>query len=828
MKRWNQAAWAMMAVGGILSWFVESRAAEAEPLPAFLTKYCVDCHGPSEAQRGLLLDHLPLTFADPETTAKWSKVLDQLSHGEMPPSDAAQPPANDRAAAVKALREQLHAASFARQQKDGRVLIRRLNRTEYETTLSDLLGIEVSTKDLLPEDNSAAGFDNVSAALDLSAAHMLRYQEAAERACRAVIPSRPPTKINNRRTGRQITEKVRSFPEMIGKVVKLDGDSLVMHGRPYSHLPVCTAVAPQTGRYRVRAKVRAIHSPDKPLPVMLFCHEEYGRNDDDVRQVIDVTEGKPVELDGEFQLNRREMIIFTPWSLPDSRGLAAQLKGQSLDSFNGPAIIIDWVEITGPLDPWPLPGYVQLFGDVPLKATSVVKAEAAGRPAPNVEGRDPGQWIYDPYVVASANPKADAERLVRKFLPRAFRRPVTEEQVSRFVQIAHQALDEKETFADAMIATYKAILCSPHFLFLTPVTQEKNKLDDFALASRLSYFLWSTFPDDELLAVASRGELTKPAVLRAQTERLLNDPRAKRFTQHFAGQWLDLRNINATSPDPQMYAEFDRVLFWAMPRETELFFEELLQLDRSVTEFTHADWSFLNERLAQHYGIANVTGYEMRKVKLPADSHRGGILTQASILKVTADGTKTSPVLRGKWVLEKILGTPPAPPPPDIPAVEPDIRGATTIRQLLEKHRDTAACNSCHKHIDPPGFALESFDVIGGWRDAYRVPRGNKRVSLPNYPGRTIAVGLPVELGGETPDGRKFANIDEYKQLLLADKDQLARNVVQKLIVYSTGADIQFADRAVIEQILADHRQTNFGFRSLLHAVVQSRIFLNK
>ncbi len=826
MRLRKHGVWPTLAVVAIFLLPSISRAIEPNPLSAFLTKYCIDCHGPSEAQRGLRLDQLPLKFAESDAAPKWSKILDQLSLGEMPPSDAAQPPAKDRSAAVNWLREQLHAASLARQQKDGRVLIRRLNRTEYETTLSDLLGMEVSTRDLLPEDNIAAGFDNVSAALDLSAAHMLRYQEAAERACRAVIPSRSPTKINDHRTGRQITEKVRSFSDMFGKVVKLDGDSLVMYGRPYAHLPVCTAVAPQAGRYRVRAKVRALNSPGKPLPLMLFCHEEYGRSDDDVRQVIDVAEGKPLELDAEFQLNRREMIIFTPWSLPDVRRLAAQLKGQSLD--NGPAIVVDWVEISGPLDPWPLPGYVQLFGDVPLKAASVAKAEAAGRTPPKVEGRDIGQWIYDPYVVASTNPKADADRLVRKFLPRAFRRPATEEQVERFVAIAHQAIDNNESFAEAMIATYKAILCSPHFLFLTPVTTSENKLDDFAVASRLSYFLWSTLPDDELTALAAKGDLTKPAVLRAQTERLLDDRRAKRFTQHFAGQWLDLRNINATSPDPALYAEFDPVLFWAMPQETKLFFEELLKHDRSVTEFTYSDWTFLNERLAQHYGVANVAGYEMRKVKLPADSHRGGILTHASILKVTADGTKTSPVLRGKWVLEKILGTPPAPPPPDIPAVEPDIRGATTIRQLLAKHRETAACNSCHQHIDPPGFALESFDVIGGWRDDYRVPRSDKRKSLPNYPGRTVGVGLPVELGGEMADGRKFANIDEYKQLLLANKDQLARNVVQKLIVYSTGADVQFADRAVIEQILTDHRQTNFGFRSLLHAVVQSRIFLNK
>jgi hypothetical protein len=802
-------------------------AADPSPLPTFLQKLCIDCHGPETAERNLRLDQLPLKFDDPDTAAKWTKVLDLVSRGEMPPSDATQPAAKDRTAATNWLRTELHNASLAAQQKNGRVLIRRLNRTEYETTLSDLLGIEVKTRDLLPDDNSAAGFDNVSSALDVSAAHLLRYQEAAERACRAVIPTRPPIKINDRRTGKQITEKIRSFPEMIGKVVKLDGDSLVMHGKTYGHLPAATAVAPQTGRYSVKAQVRAINSPNKPLPLLLNCREEYGRSDDDVRSVYDLKDGETREIELDVQLRRREMIVFTPWSLPDVRYFT-QPKVIPLDGYEGPGIVIDWVEISGPLDPWPTPGYEQLFGGVPLKAASVARAEAAGQNPPNVEKRSSDQWAYDPLVIASSNPKADAERLIRTFLPRAFRRPVSEGQAQRFIRIAHAALDNSESFPEAMIATYKSILCSPHFLFLTPATKDGNKLDDFAVATRLSYFLWSSLPDDALLAVATKGELTKPDVLRAQTERMLNDPKAKRLTTNFAGQWLDLRQINATSPDPQLYSEFDSVLFWAMPQETELFFEELLKHDRSVTEFTHSDWTFLNERLAQHYGIKGVNGYEMRKVTLPADSHRGGVLTQAAILKVTADGTKTSPVLRGKWVLERILGTPPAPPPPDIPAVEPDIRGATTIRQLLAKHRDTAACNACHKHIDPPGFALESFDPIGGWRDAYRTPRGNKRIPLANYPGRTIAVGLDVELGGEVPDGRKFASIDEYKQLLLADKDQLARNMLRKLVVYSTGADVQFADREVLEQIIAANRERNFGFRSLLHSVVQSRIFLNQ
>ena len=279
------------------------------------------------------------------------------------------------------------------------------------------------------------------------------------------------------------------------------------------------------------------------------------------------------------------------------------------------------------------------------------------------------------------------------------------------------------------------------------------------------------------------GADPKPDVLRAQVERLLNDPKARRFTANFAGQWLDLRNINATSPDPQIYGEFDDFLFWSMPRETERFFEEILRADRSLTEFVHSDWTFLNQRLAQHYGIAGVSGGELRKVKLPPDSHRGGVLTQASILKVTADGTRTSPVLRGKWVLDRILGQPPSPPPPDIPAIEPDIRGATTIRQQLDKHRNTPACA-----VVPPAHRsarLRAGDLRRHRRLARLLPRPPGRrgmVELANYPGRKIFRGLDVEKGGKTPDGQPFKDIDDYKQLLLADKDQLARNLARKLI----------------------------------------------
>jgi hypothetical protein len=270
-------------------------------------------------------------------------------------------------------------------------------------------------------------------------------------------------------------------------------------------------------------------------------------------------------------------------------------------------------------------------------------------------------------------------------------------------------------------------------------------------------------------------------------------------------------------------------LLWSMPRESHLVFEEILKHDRSLLEFVAADWSMLNARLATHYGIPGVQGNDFRKVALPEGSHRGGVLTQAAVLKVTADGTRTSPVLRGKWVLEKIIGQPPAPPPPDVPAIEPDIRGATTIRQQLNRHRAIASCASCHKQIDPPGFALEAFDPIGSYRDFYRSTSGDRKSILPvSFRGRPIYRGPNVEQGGETHDGQTFKNIDEYKQLLLQDKDQLARNLTEKLLVYATGGEIQFADREVVEQIIAVIREKNYGFRTLIHEIVQSRVFLNK
>jgi hypothetical protein len=334
-------------------------------------------------------------------------------------------------------------------------------------------------------------------------------------------------------------------------------------------------------------------------------------------------------------------------------------------------------------------------------------------------------------------------------------------------------------------------------------------------------------PDEELLQLAGQGQLSQPQKLHEQVERMLHDPKAKAFTENFAGQWLGIRDIDATLPDRQLYPEYDDILRSAMIKEVYLFFEEVLRNDLSLTNFVASDFSIVNGRLANHYGIPGVEGLHFRKVSLPASSHRGGVLTMAAIQKVTANGTTTSPIVRGAWVLDRIMGTPPPRPPANVEAVEPDIRGATTIRNQLARHRQVESCAACHATIDPPGFALENFDVIGGWREHYRslgegtpVTVIGKRMRYKNGP--------PVDAGDVLPDGRRFRNIDEFKYLLLSDKDQLARALAERLLTYATGTPITSANRPEVEAIVEAVRGKNYGFRSLVHEAVRSEVFQNK
>jgi len=493
-----------------------------------------------------------------------------------------------------------------------------------------------------------------------------------------------------------------------------------------------------------------------------------------------------------------------------------------------PGVAFRWMEVEGPLDDESTgAGYRLLFGDLPLK-----NATQVGRALLPVSERETGKSArptLDALEVVSAAPQDDAERLLRAFMRRAYRRPVKESEVQRVLAIIDGQFRAGQAFAEAMLAGYSAVLCSPGFVF---VEEQPGRLDDDALATRLALFLWNSEPDEILRALAARGELRRPDVLRAEVERLLDDPKSRRFVEAFLDYWIDLRKMEDTTPSSTLYNDYalDDSLREAALDETRLFFAELLGRNLPARNIVDSDFTFLNERLALHYDVPGVDGAAMRRVTLPQDSPRGGLMTQASVLKLTANGTTTSPVLRGVWIRERILGHE-TPPPPPVAAVEPDIRGAVTIREQLSRHRSDPSCASCHSKIDPPGFVLESFDVMGGWRDRYRGVSDDRAPALgfgkDGHPF-VFHFGLPVDSSGELPDGRPFKDIRDFKRLLLEDEVQIARNLARQLVVYATGAPVRFSDRAPIERILERAKVSGFGVRNLVHEIVQSDLFLNK
>ena len=503
-----------------------------------------------------------------------------------------------------------------------------------------------------------------------------------------------------------------------------------------------------------------------------------------------------------------------------------------------PGYAVQWMEVEGPLTDRPSSqsGYARLFDDLPLRKVAdgepgvVLEVVPANPPAAdNRPGRRVVNPIEVPVDVVTSNPGRDARRLLSRFMDRAYRRPVKPDEVDRYVDLFEQQYALGHGFAPAMISAYTGVLASPGFLF---VEETPGRLSDWAIATRLALFLWNSEPDDELRKLAAKGKLSDPAVLRAQTNRLIKDPKSRRFVDAFADYWLDLRKFDDTSPSTTLYNDYelDDPLKQATIHETQLFLQELLVDDLPARNIVDSDFTFLNERLAEHYDVPGVTGAKLRKVMLPADSVRGGLMTQASVLKVTANGTTTSPVIRGNWITERILGYQ-VPPPPPVPAVEPDIRGATTIREQLELHRSDRSCAACHSKMDPPGFALESFDVMGGWRDRYRaVDEAAEPETGIGMNGQKFAFhySLPVDCAGELPDGQAFADVREFKQLLLQDEETIARNLTRQLSIYATGAPVRFSDREAIDAILEKTRASDYGVRSIVHAIVQSDLFQTK
>jgi hypothetical protein len=823
---------------------------------AFLDRHCFECHDAEVKKGGLDLTALKGGLDDARVFDVWVKIHDRVRDGEMPPKNKPQPSAKERETLLKTVGGSLTAADQAKAQAAGRAVMRRMNRYEYENTLRDLLGAPwLQVKDMLPEDGEAHRFNKVGEALDVSHVQMARYLSAADYALREVLASslQPPRAEvvrhyarDQRYLARRMTYSVfNRSPEratfaildFAADVPVVEGKAPVTVGAANPELREREAFGVVAGAYEpIEPKFDNFRAPASGRYKLRFNGFTFWAGPDSAERWwrpsrTDISKGRRDEPVGIYAETPPRLIRklgsfdFTPE--PSVQELDVYLlKGETIqfdaarlfrsrppnwhnplaEKDGQPGIAFRWMEVEGPIYPqWPLAGHQLVFGDLPLKESA--------------EGVE----------VVSANPKQDSERLLRNFMARAYRRPFAEADFQRFLAVTHHALDTGSSFAEAMIAGCSAVLCSPGFVTLE---EKPGRLDDHALAARLAYFLWNSEPDDALRAAAARGDLRESATLRQQTERMLADPKSRRFVDAFLDYWLDLRKANATSPDAGLYPDYylDDLLVESAVEETQLFFAELLRGDLPGRNVVASDFTMLNERLALHYGLPLVQGVALRRVPLPKDSPRGGLMTQASVLKVTANGTTTSPVLRGAWIMERIIGQPPPPPPPSVPAVEPDIRGATTIRELLDKHRAQASCNACHAKIDPAGFALESFDILGGWRERYRALGDGERPPGFGKNGQPFEFHYAqlVDATGELPDGRKFANVRELKRLLLEDERAIARNLAKQLAVFATGAPVRFGDRPEVERILDRASSAHYGVRSLVHEVVQSELFRNK
>jgi hypothetical protein len=756
----------------------------------FLAKHCQECHGTEKPKGNFRLAQL----SDKSSGSSWRSVLEQLQSGEMPPKKKPRPSEAESKPVLELIRKHVAAADAARRATEGRVRLRRLNRVEYENTLRDLLSVEVSVQDLLPADASAHGFDNVGEALHASSFLMERYLASADRALDAAIANGPrPWIFKNR------IDLRKEHPS--GDVYrKLDDGSLAIFSSWISAnicVPIWQFTSKFHGKYHVKMSAYGYQNPGKPATFFVEAGSMQGVTSQHLVGYFEVPNDKPTELEFTDVLQPFETFRIIAEGLGVTPPTVQKVGAQN---YKGPGLAVQWVEIEGPLmDSWPPASHRKIFGDLPQ--------------APSAEDKNRQE-------VVSKNPAADAERILRDFTRRAFRRTVTDDDVRPFLARVKAKLGAGYSFEEALRVGLKAVMVAPEFLFLR---ENPGKLDDFGLASRLSYFLWSSMPDEELLSLAAQKKLGQPETLRSQVERLLKDPKAAAFTKNFVGQWLSLRNIDATTPDYSLYPEYSDGLKEAMLQEPYTFFDEVLKNDLSLANFVYSDFLMINAPLARLYGIPGLEGREFRKVTLPPNSHRGGVMTMAAILKVTANGTSTSPIIRGAWVLDRILGTPPPPPPGNVEPVEPDIRGATTIREQMAKHRHVPECAYCHAKIDPPGFALESFDVMGGWRENYRSIGKGEAVS-----GRHYKKGPAVDCSDALPDGRRFKDIDEFKELLLKDKDQLARSFAEKLVTYATGGAPAAIDKPDVEAIVKAVRSKEYGFRTLLHEIVQSKLFKTK
>jgi mono/diheme cytochrome c family protein len=738
-----------------------SYKAQVAPIVA---KYCVGCHGAEKPKGGVNLAAFATEGSALKDLKTWERVLEAVRGGEMPPDDRPQPSGAEAASFTQYLESLLSKASCKTVQDPGRVTLRRLNREEYNNTIRDLVGVDFRPADDFPSDDVGYGFDNIGDVLTLPPLLMEKYLAAAESITEQAILADDQPRGPTRRFKAEEVAKPGS-----GHV---DGESGFFLMSSNNEVGVDHAFT-KSGQYLLRARVYG-QQAGKDLPKLEF-----------------LIDGKPARA-FEVKAEQDDPAVFeskVKIKMPVSRFAAAFTNDAWYPDVPDPRkrdrnLAIEWIEVVGPM--------YSLPNDLPESHKKII--------------------FHRPTLTTR---REVAREVLQKLATRAFRRPVTPSELDRLVGLVDMTLKNGDKFERGIQVAMQAILVSPHFLFRVELDSRPGApklLNDLELASRLSYFLWSSMPDDELLDLATKGQLRSAKNLDLQVARMLKDPKSKEFVENFAGQWLQTRNLKLASPDRGRFGAFDEPLRQAMAREVDLFFAAVVQDDRPISDFLQADYTFLNERLARHYGIAGVTGDKFRRVHL-TDRSRGGVVTMASTLTVTSNPTRTSPVKRGKWILEEILGTPPPPPPPnvaDLSADDTDDKGrrkdpSTTLRTRLEKHRADPNCASCHSRMDPLGFGLENFDAIGAWRDK-------------DGP-------FPIDSKGTLPGGQSFAGPVELKAVLMTRIKPFSRCLTEKLMTYALGRGLEYQDRCVVEKVADSVLADGGKFSRLVSGIVHSDPF---
>ena len=707
-------------------------------------KFCSSCHQGNEAPAGINLLKFKTEASVKGDLATWERVARAISTGTMPPKGMPAPSKAQRANVTEWIQRTISAD--CRLADPGQVTIRRLNREEYNNTIRDLVGLDLRPADDFPSDDVGYGFDNIGDVLSISPLLMEKYLAAADSIVRKAIQVPGPNST---------IHQAEEYFQANGEFANLVTRSEIVFDHDF-----------QPGQYRIKIRSFEDHAGGEPAKMALAIA------------------GIPIQQFEVVARRNKPAIYEAPFQ---AKGGKQKVSVAFLNDFYQPTnapgnrdrnLHVDYIEIMGPVG-------------------GVVASPSHRRiiPASPMKGKE----------------RETARRILASFANRAYRRPATSEEVERLMQIYDLAIKYNEPFERAIQVGIQAVLVSPNFLFRAEVDPKSNpsasrNLNGYELATRLSYFLWSSTPDDRLLMLAGEGSLANAEILNQEVKRMLASSKARALGDNFAEQWLTLRKLAIIHPDPKRFPQFDDQMKADMAAETKAFFNSVVSNDRSIIDFIDGKFTYVNARLAKHYGIPNVVGNQLRKVSL-AGTPRGGVLTHGSVLTVTSNPTRTSPTKRGRWVLEQLLGTPPPPPPPgaDVLKDENAITSAKTLRDKMIQHRSDPACASCHAKMDPLGFGLENFDPIGGWR--------------------TMDGDAPVDPSGELPGGARFSGPAELRSLILKDKDQFVRAFSEKLLTYALGRGVDFADQCHVDTIAQQVRKSDYKFSSLVFAIVNSDPF---